>query len=88
MEKLADKTLPEGFSYEWTGTTFQEQKTGNLARTSLACRSSACFSHGGPLRELDPPARHHPDRSPGDVRRDDRLVALQHAARRLRQIAW
>jgi len=31
MEKLADKTLPEGFSYEWTGTTFQEQKTGNLA---------------------------------------------------------
>jgi hydrophobe/amphiphile efflux-1 (HAE1) family protein len=31
MERLADKTLPEGFSYEWTGTTFQEQKTGNLA---------------------------------------------------------
>ena len=23
--------LPEGFSYEWTGTTFQEQKTGNVA---------------------------------------------------------
>ena len=31
MEALADKILPEGFSYEWTGTTFQEQKTGNLA---------------------------------------------------------
>ncbi len=31
MEAIADKTLPEGFSYEWTGTTFQEQKTGNLA---------------------------------------------------------
>jgi hydrophobe/amphiphile efflux-1 (HAE1) family protein len=31
MERLADKLLPEGFSYEWTGTTFQEQKTGNLA---------------------------------------------------------
>ena len=31
MERVADKVLPEGFSYEWTGTTFQEQKTGNLA---------------------------------------------------------
>src|SRR5262249_47097727 len=31
MERLAEKWLPEGFSYEWTGTTFQEQKTGNLA---------------------------------------------------------
>jgi HAE1 family hydrophobic/amphiphilic exporter-1 len=31
MEQLAGAVLPEGFSYEWTGTTFQEQKTGNLA---------------------------------------------------------
>ena len=31
MERVADAVLPEGFSYEWTGTTFQEQKTGNLA---------------------------------------------------------
>ncbi len=31
MEEVADQTLPEGFSYEWTGTTFQEQKTGNVA---------------------------------------------------------
>ena len=31
MEEVADETLPEGFSYEWTGTTFQEQKTGNVA---------------------------------------------------------
>jgi hydrophobe/amphiphile efflux-1 (HAE1) family protein len=31
MERVADKVLPEGFSYEWTGTTFQEQKTGNVA---------------------------------------------------------
>jgi HAE1 family hydrophobic/amphiphilic exporter-1 len=31
MERVADQMLPEGFSYEWTGTTFQEQKTGNLA---------------------------------------------------------
>ena len=31
MERVADIVLPEGFSYEWTGTTFQEQKTGNVA---------------------------------------------------------
>ena len=31
MEQVADKVLPEGFSYEWTGTTFQEQKTGSVA---------------------------------------------------------
>jgi hydrophobe/amphiphile efflux-1 (HAE1) family protein len=31
MEEIADRVLPEGFSYEWTGTTFQEQKTGNVA---------------------------------------------------------
>ncbi len=31
MEQVADKVLPEGFAYEWTGTTFQEQKTGNVA---------------------------------------------------------
>src|SRR6185436_3697044 len=27
MEELA-KTLPVGYSYEWTGATFQEKKTG------------------------------------------------------------
>jgi HAE1 family hydrophobic/amphiphilic exporter-1 len=31
MERVAAAVLPEGFGYEWTGTTFQEQKTGNLA---------------------------------------------------------
>jgi hydrophobe/amphiphile efflux-1 (HAE1) family protein len=31
MEDVASKVLPAGFSYEWTGTTFQEQKTGDLA---------------------------------------------------------
>jgi hydrophobe/amphiphile efflux-1 (HAE1) family protein len=31
MERVAGEILPEGFSFEWTGTTFQEQKTGNLA---------------------------------------------------------
>jgi hydrophobe/amphiphile efflux-1 (HAE1) family protein len=29
MEEVAAEVLPEGFAYEWTGTTFQEQKTGN-----------------------------------------------------------
>ena len=31
MEEVAAKVLPDGFGFEWTGTTFQEQKTGNLA---------------------------------------------------------
>ena len=31
MEQVAASVLPEGFGYEWTGTTFQEQKTGNQA---------------------------------------------------------
>jgi hydrophobe/amphiphile efflux-1 (HAE1) family protein len=31
MEAVAAKTLTEGFGYEWTGTTYQELKTGNLA---------------------------------------------------------
>ena len=31
MEAVAAATLPEGFGYEWTGTTFQELKTGNIA---------------------------------------------------------
>ena len=35
MEEIAAEVLPEGFGYEWTGTTFQEQKTGNLATVHL-----------------------------------------------------
>jgi hydrophobe/amphiphile efflux-1 (HAE1) family protein len=31
MEEVAQETLSEGFFYEWTGTTFQEQRTGNVA---------------------------------------------------------
>jgi HAE1 family hydrophobic/amphiphilic exporter-1 len=31
MQEVANEILPEGFGYEWTGTTFQEQKTGNMA---------------------------------------------------------
>ena len=31
MEQVADEVLPQGFGYEWTGTTYQEQKTGNMA---------------------------------------------------------
>ncbi|SIO04652.1 hydrophobe/amphiphile efflux-1 (HAE1) family protein [Singulisphaera sp. GP187] len=31
MHEVAAEVLPEGFGYEWTGTTYQEQKTGNLA---------------------------------------------------------
>jgi hydrophobe/amphiphile efflux-1 (HAE1) family protein len=31
MEAVAAGVLPEGFGYEWTGTTYQEQKTGGQA---------------------------------------------------------
>jgi HAE1 family hydrophobic/amphiphilic exporter-1 len=31
MQEVAAAVLPEGFGYEWTGTTYQEQKTGNMA---------------------------------------------------------
>ncbi len=31
MKEVAEEVLPDGFSTEWTGTTFQEQKTGNQA---------------------------------------------------------
>ena len=31
MEEVAEQTLSEGFTYEWTGTTFQEQRTGAVA---------------------------------------------------------
>jgi HAE1 family hydrophobic/amphiphilic exporter-1/multidrug efflux pump len=29
MEKLADKLLPSGFTYEWTGTAYQEKEAGS-----------------------------------------------------------
>ena len=41
MEDVAAKVLPEGFGYEWTGTTFQEQKTGNQA-TYIFALSVVC----------------------------------------------
>ncbi len=31
MQEVAAEVLPEGFGYEWTGTTYQEQKTGSMA---------------------------------------------------------
>ncbi len=36
MEEVAAKVLPEGFGYEWTGSTYQEQQTGNLAMVIFA----------------------------------------------------
>jgi hydrophobe/amphiphile efflux-1 (HAE1) family protein len=38
MEQIANdpKVVPEGFGYEWTGTTYQEIKTGNLALVIFA----------------------------------------------------
>jgi HAE1 family hydrophobic/amphiphilic exporter-1 len=41
MKDVSSRVLPEGFDTEWTGTTFQEQKTGNQAvavfTLSLVC---------------------------------------------------
>ena len=31
MQEVAAQVLPEGYGWEWTGTTFQEQKTGPVA---------------------------------------------------------
>jgi hydrophobe/amphiphile efflux-1 (HAE1) family protein len=36
MEDVATRVLPQGFGYEWTGTTYQEQKTGNQASMIFA----------------------------------------------------
>ncbi len=36
MEQVAAEILPEGFGYEWTGTTYQQQQTGDLAGAIFA----------------------------------------------------
>ena len=41
MQAVADEVLPEGFGYEWTGTTYQEQKTGSMA-TYIFALSVVC----------------------------------------------
>ncbi|AGA29864.1 efflux RND transporter permease subunit [Singulisphaera acidiphila] len=41
MEEVAAQVLPDGFGYEWTGATFQEQKTGNQA-TYIFALSVVC----------------------------------------------
>ena len=41
MQAVAAEVLPEGFDYEWTGTTYQEQKTGNMA-TYIFALSIVC----------------------------------------------
>ena len=43
MQEVADEVLPEGFGYEWTGTTYQEQKTGNMAAFIFALSIVCCF---------------------------------------------
>jgi len=41
MQEVADQVLPDGFGTEWTGATFQEQKTGNQA-TYIFALSVVC----------------------------------------------
>jgi hydrophobe/amphiphile efflux-1 (HAE1) family protein len=84
MEEVADEVLSEGFSYEWTGTTFQEQKTGNLSVLIFGCRSSASSSSWPPSTRAGSAPGDHPDRPPGHLRRGRGALALRHAAGRLR----
>ncbi len=42
MQAVAAEVLPEGFDYEWTGTTYQEQKTGNIATYIFALSIAVC----------------------------------------------
>ena len=65
--------LPEGFGYEWTGTTYQEQKTGNMATYIFALSIVCVFLFMSALYESwIRPAGDHPDGAPGDLRRDGR----------------
>lgn len=41
MQEVAAAVLPEGFGFEWTGSTYQEQKTGNQA-TYIFALSIVC----------------------------------------------
>lgn len=43
MQEVAEEVLPPGFGYEWTGTTYQELKTGNLAVVIFALSIVCCF---------------------------------------------
>lgn len=43
IDEVAKATLPEGFSYEWTGTTFQEIEAGGLAPVIFGLALVAVF---------------------------------------------
>ena len=36
MEDVAEQTMPGGYKYEWTGSSFEERKSGNMAPIALA----------------------------------------------------
>ncbi|WP_421187344.1 efflux RND transporter permease subunit [Aeromonas enteropelogenes] len=36
IDRLAEEALPSGYSYEWSGMTYQEMKAGNLAPIAFA----------------------------------------------------
>ena len=42
MADVSAKTLPSGYSYEWTGTAYQEHEAGS--KTGHDPRRSPCFS--------------------------------------------
>ena len=43
MQEVAAATLPQGFGYEWTGSTYQELKTGNVAAVIFALSIACVF---------------------------------------------
>ncbi len=43
MERILEKTLPDGIGYEWSGLTYQEIKAGNLAPYVFALALIAVF---------------------------------------------
>ena len=75
MQAVAAEILPEGFGYEWTGTTYQEQKTGNMATYIFALSVICVFLFMAALYESwIRPHGDHPDGAPGDLRRHGRAL--------------
>ena len=82
MEAVAREALPEGYSLEWTGTSYQEKVAGGSSTDGLPGRRAdgvprAC----GAVREVDVAVRGHPRRAVRAVRRVPRRVPARPAER-------
>lgn len=45
MEKLAEKVLPQNFSYEWSGIVLEQQESGSLAGLIFALQDFSGLMH-------------------------------------------